>query len=512
MEGLISRDDLIALDNGQTRYEWIAGALEQAIASGRLPPGERLPTIRRLAADLGVSETTAAAAYTLLQTRGRICSKVGRGTFVADLSSPEPGDLPTTGTTSSVWPANSRSKALLAAPWRKRALMASAAQLRSAHPRAADCSTGRPDPALLPLVPVQRAWQSAIASLVPGDLQYAAPAPILPLVRELLPRLAAEGVAAGKDDLVVGSSAQQLMVLALEVMAAVSGNLTTAVAVEEPGYPTIFDTVERAGHRLVGVEVDADGAVPESLDTALASGPAVVLLTPRAHNPTGASWTAARRDALADVLAAHPKVFAIEDDQFAGITTTRPGSLLADRRIENRVVYVRSFSKAIAPDLRIAVAVARPRLRSLLLEAKSFADGWTSCLVQRVLADLLADQELHDTLVAARAAYASRRDAAARVLTSGLAPSGGGAASGDDGVNVWVQLPPGVESLEVIERAAALGVLTAPGEPFFIRPGRSDVVRLNAGAVGTDRVTEAAQALVVAATTAVGVAPTAVAV
>ena len=101
----------------------------------------------------------------------------------------------------------------------------------------------------------------------------------------------------------------------------------------------------------------------------------MVLLTPRAHNPTGASWTVRRLGELADVLADHAGVLAIEDDRFAGITVARPGSLLNDRRIADRVVYVRSFSKSIAPDLRIAVAVAGPFLRRQLAEAKSLADG-----------------------------------------------------------------------------------------------------------------------------------------
>ena len=168
------------------------------------------------------------------------------------------------------------------------------------------------------------------------------------------------------------------MVLALQVLAATSDTSRLLVGVEEPGYPTIFDTYERLGCGLLGIEVDEVGATPQSLDAALSAGAQVVLLTPRAHNPTGASWTVRRLGELADVLADHAGVLAIEDDQFAGIAVARPGSLLNDRRIADRVVYVRSFSKSIAPDLRIAVAVAGPFLRRQLAEAKSLADGSSS--------------------------------------------------------------------------------------------------------------------------------------
>jgi len=362
--------------------------------------------------------------------------------------------------------------------------------LRDAYPTAVDCTTGRPDPTLLPWKVLNRAWLAAVQQTNIHDLQYAGPEPIEELVRELVPRLAVDGVPTEENELVVGSSAQQLMVLCLEIVGALAPEKEITIAVEEPGYPTIFDTFERAGYRLVGVEVDAEGAVPASLQHALSKGADAVLFTPRAHNPTGASWSRERSAALADVIAAHHEVVVIEDDQFAGIAKACPGSLIADRRIEDQVVYIRSFSKSIAPDLRLAIAVAKPRLRTLLAEAKTYADGWSSRLAQRALAYSLSDPEMDKALFAACTEYAERRAGAAGGLHEYLSSIGGGCWRGTDGVNVWVHLPSGVDSLHVMEAAAALGVLVAPGEPFFIRPGRSDVVRLNAGAVTAENATE----------------------
>src|SRR5262249_55675887 len=160
------------------------------------------------------------------------------------------------------------------------------------------------DPGLLPLEVLKRSWKKAIDQIDPQDLQYAGPEPIEPLAQELLPRLAADNVPARDADLVVGSSAQQLMVLTLQVLASRAGHTDTVVAVEEPGYPTILDAYERLGYRLVGIEVDEKGAIPTSLDSILSTGATAVLFTPRAHNPTGASWSTDRRMAIADVLAA----------------------------------------------------------------------------------------------------------------------------------------------------------------------------------------------------------------
>jgi len=234
-----------------------------------------------------------------------------------------------------------------------------------------------------------------------------------PLASALASLLESDLIPARAEDLIIGTSAQQFMVLTLDIVAGLWGLEHAAIAAEEPGYPTVIDTYERAGASLLGVAVDEFGAIPASLEAALQKGAKAVLFTPRAHNPTGASWSRERMTSLADVVAAHKDVIVLEDDQFAGVANVSCGSLLSDPRVEPRTIYLRSFSKSVGPDLRIAVAVARPELKELLLEAKSFADGWTSRLLQRTLAAVLADPELYDVLDRARKAYLERRTAAA---------------------------------------------------------------------------------------------------
>jgi DNA-binding transcriptional MocR family regulator len=489
---LFSPADLLLDDAGPPRYEQLARYIERAIRDGRLAPGDRLPTVRRLAVDLGLSATTINSAFELLAERRLIRPEVGRGTFVSErpremaadavrfsrplIGTPVPGCM----------------------PWRRRALMSTGARLRASYPHATDCSTGRPDLDLLPMRLIQRAWTAAIESASARDLQYGGPEASPLLARRLVGVLEADEIPAREEDLIIGSSAQQFMMLSLQI---VSNRCSAGaiVGVEEPGYPTIFDSYERAGAKLIGIAVDEWGAQPESLDGALKAGAKAVLFTPRAHNPTGASWSRERLRALADVLAAYPDVIAIEDDQFGGVCYTRPGSLLSDPRLESRTIYLRSFSKSIGPDLRIAAAVARPHLREILAEAKSFADGWTSRLLQQTLGGVLADQELHAELNRARAAYRDRRQSAAEAANSVLAAHGGGTWCGPDGLNLWVHLPPGVDARDTVERAAAAGVRVAEGEPFFIRPGHSGVVRLNAGSVPAEAATKAARALAEAA-------------
>jgi len=124
--------------------------------------------------------------------------------------------------------------------------------------------------------------------------------------------------------------------------------------VEQPGYYTIYDTWDYLGVRTIGIEADEDGARPESLDSAI-PGPA----SPRAQNPTGSLLEARAASGAGDVLGRYSHVLAIEDHHFGDIALERAGSLLADARVEDRVIYIRSFSKSIATDLRLSVAAAR---------------------------------------------------------------------------------------------------------------------------------------------------------
>ncbi len=145
------------------------------------------------------------------------------------------------------------------------------------------------------------------------------------------------------------------------------------------------------------------------------------------------------------------------------------------------MIYIRSFSKSIGPDFRIAIAAARSRLRALLMEEKSFADGWSSRLTQYQRSPRSSLTQIWILpLQTLREAYEDRRRATSRVLSSKVAGLAR-VTPGMDGVSIWVVLSPEIGSSEVIEHGASLGVLVAPGEPFFIGIGHHDVIRVNAG-------------------------------
>ena len=245
---LFSLKEVAFRELGPPLYEQLSDAIEHAIRDGRLRPGDRLPPVRQLAEELAISVTTVTAAFGRLSEQKLIRAEVGRGTFVATVAVPDRREEATQPSLPIRRPPRE--------PWRRHALMTLGARLRSRYPSALDCSTGRPDVSLLPGSILKRAWRHAIDDVTADDLQYAGPEPIASLVPPLIRLLEHTGITAHAGDLLIGSSAQQWMMLALEIATSFVETDGVTVAVEEPGYPTILDAYERAGARLLGVAVD----------------------------------------------------------------------------------------------------------------------------------------------------------------------------------------------------------------------------------------------------------------
>jgi GntR family transcriptional regulator/MocR family aminotransferase len=475
----------------EPRYLRLAAAIEAAIERGDLGVGDQLPTVRALARAAGISSASVAVAYGLLERRGKLRAFVGRGTFVADPQAhPEP---PVLNARPSEQPVPRGAPTLtVGRAWRRRVLQAGD-RLRSFSPDALACNSSWPDPSLLPFDLLKSAYARVVADLQPGDLQYGGPEAHPQLAEALLPWLASDGLDARPTDLLVMSSFSQLLSVMLQLAPDVLGVERLSVAVEEPGYHAALGLVERGGQRLIAVGSDDHGALPGSLLLALEAGADLVVLTPRGVNPTGASWTRRRRDALADVLRQFPRTLIVEDDHFAGLTSGTPGSLWSDPLLCERCVYSRSFSKSVAPDARTTVALAHGRLLGLLREARLSNGGWAPRLSQRALAAVLADAALPAVFVAARSAYAQRRETATAAIAA-TAPELGVAPS-QDGLNVWVSLPVGCDAQDLVQHAAQVGVLVSSGEAFFVQPGRRNAVRLSIGRVDAEGARQAGELL-----------------
>lgn len=431
----------------------IAGAFSRAIRAGELSPGDRLPTVREVAAELGVSPATVSAAWQALRRTGGVVSRGRAGTFVKD--SPTPWLSP-----------------------RQRGLVGAGPDgLRL------DLSRGTPDPQLLPSLgpALHRVSQRA------GTLTYQ-DQPVLPELRTVLEA----SWPYDAEALTVVDGATDGVARTLEQVVGYGDR----VVLESPGFPPFFDLVEALGGEVVPVELDDRGIRPESLRRALATRPCAVVLQPRAHNPTGVATDPERAERLVRVLrrSSHELPWIVEDDHSAGISTSADVTLAT--WLPERVVHVRSYSKSHGPDLRIAALSGPSEMIDRIVARRMLGPAWTSRMVQTILLDLLTSAQALDEVGEARRQYFARQ----RTLVAALAELGVEVPA-PDGINLW--LPVRDERAALVHLSAS-GIRVAGGTPFLAggadggSPGGSSYVRVTSGLVSPDDAAEVAAALAAA--------------
>ncbi|GAA5034791.1 aminotransferase class I/II-fold pyridoxal phosphate-dependent enzyme [Microbacterium fluvii] len=412
----------------------IASVIARLGAEGVLAPGDRLPTVRDLAAELGVSPATVSAAWQALARTGMIVSRGRAGTFVRGVQRD--------------WLTR-----------RVRGLAPTAAEWRL------DLSLGTPDPALLPSL------ESAFARVsLRADTGRYHDLPVLPELFAVLQR----SWPSHPEALTVVDGALDGISRTLEQVV----RFGDRVAVESPGFPYFFDLLDALGAEPLPLEVDDEGVVPASLAHALTGRPSAVLLQPRAQNPTGASMSSERARRLAAVIRAArdgDRALVIEDDH-SGLISMAPDVTLG-RWLPEQVVHVRSFSKSHGPDLRIAALGGPARVVERIIARRMLGPGWTSRLLQTVLLDMLTDPGALSAVRAARLIYRDREEA----LVAGLRREGIAAAH-PDGLNLWL---PVVDERAAIVHLAASGIAVAAGSPFVVGEAAPHV-RVTSGLVAAD--------------------------
>lgn len=407
----------------------IADSVEAAIETGRLTESEPLPSVRGLAARLGVSPTTVSAAYRDLRLRGVVTSEVGRVTRV--------GVRP----------------------------VSRAQQYGPIAPGLRDVSDGNPDPALLPDA------AAALGRLELPRFLYGAPA-VLPSLADIaldqfgdLP--AALRTNAGPVAVVGGAMDGVERVLASRARP------NDRIAVEDPGYPGVLELVRSMGMVPVGVAVDDAGPVPSSLAAALETRVAAVVVTPRAQNPTGAAVDAVRARELRAVLDEHPDTLVVEDDHAALISGVPYASVCTGRR---SWAVVRTTSKVLGPDLRTGFLLADPRTARRVAERQLVGAGWVSHVLQHLVVRLWSDDDVRAGMRLAADVYRARR----QTLLNRLGERGI-AARGRSGLNVWVPVP---HEVPVVQALQSRGWAVRAGEPH--RTHSEPFVRLTTATLTAD--------------------------
>lgn len=403
--------------------------IEAAVASGALGPGDRLPPVRDRASDLGVSPNTVAAAYRQLRDRGVVIGRGRQGTVVAPTPRPIVG------------------------------------QVDAVPPGVIDAMRGSPDPDLLP------ALGSAFAAALGGpSVRYGDDLLDPGFERSARALFERDGIAV--PALMVASGAMDAIERILDANDLRPGD---RVGVEDPGHVPVHQLVRSRGLVPVPIPVDAAGVTPAGVRAALRDGLAALVVTPRAHNPTGAAFDTARSAALDEVLASHPGVLVVQDDHAGPVSGADPVALASPGE---RFAVIRSFGKSLGPDLRVAAVMGDPLTVDRMAVSISNGPGWVSHLLQRAVAHLLTDGRAAQQVAVAAATYTGRRERMIDALAAH-----GVSATGASGLNVWV---PTTDEQAAVDAARAAGFAIRAAESYRI--ASPPAVRVTTGSLTDDQI------------------------
>ena len=418
----------------------IARDVERRIRGGELGSGERLPTVRALAAQLEVDPGTAAAAYRLLRERGFVISDGRRGTRVAAQLEPRPP------------------------------------RPQRMAPGLRDLASSGVDPALLP--DVSRAL-ARVAERRPDVTRYEENAKLDSLVAYAEDELARAGVELGALALAGATLDGFERVLQAHLRPG------DRVGVEDPAFPRLLDLVHALNLEPVPIAVDDEGPDPDRLGAALGQGLDALVLTPHGQNPFGASLSDGRASALRALL--RDRDLLLVEDAHGWEAGVRPMTLVGEQQ---RWAVIRSVSRLLGPDLRVAYVAGDRQTIGRVEARQAVTTSWVSRLLQEVVADLLASAAVDRGLRRAAAETDARRAA----LLAALGRRGV-AAHGRSGLHAWI---PVREEAFALARLADAGYAVLAGERFRLRT--PPAVRVTTAGLRPGEVEPLADALADAAT------------
>lgn len=453
-------------------YAHLVELLEAAISRGDFPSGTRVPPERDLAQRLRISRTTVVSAYRELESRGLLRGYVGRGTFVC--AAPDPSGAPF------AWRGKIAAAALR---WNDSTLRDTIRH--SSDARVLSLAAGEPAIDRFPSAAFEEAVDYALKRESLAVWRHG-PTEGQPQLREAI----ADRFGVPSDSVLVLAGAQQ----GLDLLARCLVDPSDAVVVDRPGYLGAIQSFSAAAAKLIGWDV-ARADMDELEDLLVRYRPKLIYTNPTFQNPTGVTIPIrARRELLR--LAGRYRVPIVEDATYSELYFSDvPPPSLRDLDTQNIVIHLNSFSKVLAPGLRLGWLSAAPSIVEQIAIIKQRLDPHTQNLVQFALARMIRNGAFDGHLKTLRAEHARRCSMMLASIQRHVAPGMLRLGRPQGGLYLWCRVGPGVGSRALLERALDAGVAFVPGHAFYADPAGDSELRICFSSVLPDAIDQAVSRL-----------------
>jgi 2-aminoadipate transaminase len=330
---------------------------------------------------------------------------------------------------------------------------------------------GLPSPDSFPIEAMREATARVLRDHPREALQYAASEGFAPLRDWVAQQMAAQGLNVDASQVLITTGSQQ----GLDLVGKVLIDAGSTVAVESPTYLGALQAFAPYEPEVVTVPCDDEGPLPEALG--IAQGARFLYVLPNFQNPSGRCMSERRRAALVDAARAQG-LAVVEDNPYGDLWFDAPPPPSLASRWPEGTAYLGSFSKVLAPGLRLGYVIAPPAMMPKLLQAKQAADLHTPGFNQRIVYEVIRDGFLRDHVPTIRARYKAQRDAMRAALEKHL-PAGCRWNVPSGGMFFWVELPEGVDATALLPKAVELGMAYVPGAAFFATDPKPNTLRLS---------------------------------
>jgi 2-aminoadipate transaminase len=354
---------------------------------------------------------------------------------------------------------------------------------------------GLPAPEVFPVSAFQEACQRVLAERGPQALQYSTTEGYPPL-RDMIARHTARyGIVVGPENILLTTGSQQ----ALDLIGKIFINPGDRLLVERPTYVGALQAWNAYQAEYITVALDEEGLQTDGLEAALRAGPKFIYVLPNFHNPAGVTLALHRRQRLVE-LAERYGVPLIEDDPYGQLRYEGehlPALVVLDAQMRmqgtppysGNVLYLSTFSKTLAPGLRLGWIVAPVDVIRRLVQAKQGVDLHTSTLTQMIAYEVARGGFLDRHVQTIRAVYRERRDTMLAALREHF-PVAVRWTTPQGGLFLWVSLPDGVDAAEILPSAIAEKVAFVPGASFCADGSGHNTLRLNFSNATPERIVE----------------------